>query len=208
MLETLVNLALRGGRMILMRHSSIRDNASSADNQQERLRATIDPWFISGFVDGEGSFHVAVARRTDLPRKWVIIPEFHVSQHRDRAVVLRELQQFFDCGSIRANHAGRSNDVTEVFVVRNRHDLLTRIIPFFKRYPMRSSKQQDFVCFAHIVTAMEAGQHQTYEGFRSLVIKAFQMNGGGRYRTRTLEEIVGEESSETTRQGQKIEGIR
>src|SRR4051794_26226392 len=34
-----------------------RDNASGADNQQERLDA-----YIAGFVDGEGSFHVAVQR--------------------------------------------------------------------------------------------------------------------------------------------------
>src|ERR1043165_9547942 len=35
----------------------VRDNAPGADNQQERL----DP-YIAGFVDGEGSFHVAVQR--------------------------------------------------------------------------------------------------------------------------------------------------
>jgi hypothetical protein len=33
------------------------DNAIGADNQQERLDA-----YISGYVDGEGSFHVAVQR--------------------------------------------------------------------------------------------------------------------------------------------------
>ncbi len=169
---------------------STSENASSADDQQERLKLTIEPWFISGFVDGEGTFHVAFARRQDLPKKWAIIPEFHVSQHRDRASVLYEIQRFFNCGMIRENHAGRSNDVTQVFVVRNRSDLVQKIIPFFRRYPLRSQKANDFTIFAEIVEGMDKGVHSTEEGFRSLVTRAFQMNGGGRYRKRKIEEIV------------------
>ncbi len=174
------------------------ENASSADNQQERLQK-IDPWYISGFVDGEGTFHVALARRTDLPKKWAIIPEFHVSQHRDRALVLEEIQTYFGCGTIRENHRGRANDVTRVFVVRNRRDLLDKIIPFFRQYHLRSEKRHDFQAFAEIVSAMERGSHHSDEGFLSIVRRALQMNGGGKYRKRKIEEFS-EESSETVRQ--------
>ncbi len=172
--------------------------ALSADNQQERLQK-IDPWYISGFVDGEGTFHVSFARRTDLPKKWAIIPEFHVSQHQDRASVLDEIQKYFGCGIIRENHRGRSNDVTRVLVVRKRRDLLDKIIPFFRRYTLRSQKRDDFRAFAEIVSAMERGTHHSPEGFHLIVTKAFQMNGGGRYRKRKIEEFS-EESSETIRQ--------
>ena len=174
------------------------ENILSADNQQERLQK-ISPWYISGFVDGEGTFHVSFARRKDLPRKWAIIPEFHISQHQDRASVLNEIQTYFGCGIIRENHRGRTNDVTRVLVVRNRRDLLDKIIPFFRRYPLRSQKRDDFRIFAEIVLEMEQGNHQSNEGFHSIVKKAFQMNGGGRYRKRKIEEFS-KESSETTRQ--------
>lgn len=175
-----------------------RKNPSSADNQQERLQK-INPWYISGFVDGEGTFHVSITRRTDLPKQWAIIPEFHVSQHQDRAQVLTEIQQYFSCGTIRENHRGRKNDVTRVFVVRNRRDLLDKIIPFFRRYPLRSQKRDDFRIFAEIVLEMEQGNHHSESGFQAIVLKAFRMNGGGRYRKRKLEEFS-EESSETVRQ--------
>ncbi len=173
-----------------MDYTTLSKNASSADNQQERLTLTIEPWFISGFVDGEGTFHVAFAKRTDLPKQWAIIPEFHISQHKDRASVLYEIQQYFNCGAIRENHAGRQNDVTQVFVVRNRNDLVQKIIPFFRSYPLRSQKKQDFEIFAEIVEAMNNRYHHSNEGFQLLVAKAFQMNSGGKYRKRKMEEIV------------------
>ncbi len=171
------------------------ENVPSADNQQERPQG-INPWYISGFVDGEGTFHVSFARRTDLPKKWAIIPEFHVSQDFARSSVLEEIKTSFDCGQIKQNHRGKSNDSTYVFVVRNRQDLINKIIPFFDRYPMRSSKQKDFLVFAQIVALMENGYHRSEKGFREITWKAFQMNGGGKYRKRKMAEIL-EESSET-----------
>lgn len=178
--------------------SSRSKNASSADNQQERPQR-INPWYISGFVDGEGTFHISFARRPDLPKQWAIIPEFHVSQDFSRATVLKELQDYFKCGVVRENHRGKLSDSTHVLVVRSRRDLIDKIIPFFKQYPLLSTKNDDFQIFSEIVELMEIGHHQTVKGFREIAKKAFKMNGGGRYRKRKLEEIL-EESSETIRQ--------
>lgn len=173
------------------------ENVSSADNQQERLQE-INPWYISGFVDGEGSFHISISRRTDLPLGWVIIPEFHVSQDVGRSSVLNELQNYFGCGIIKENHRGRLSDSTKVFVVRNKKDLIEKIIPFFENYPMRSSKQSDYLMFAEIVQMMLRHEHLTLSGFEEIVKKSFQMNGNGKYRKRNIQEIL-EESSETVR---------
>ena len=50
------------------------------------------------------------------------------------------------------------------YVVRRRTDLLETIIPFFERYPMLSSKQQDFEKFARCVHLISAGRHLTTDG--------------------------------------------
>ena len=126
------------------------NNASSAVNQQERL----DP-YIAGYVDGEGSFHVAVQRHPTTRMGWQLVPEFHVSQDVSRAEVLDLIRDRLGCGSIRENHRG-SRDTTLVYVVRRRVDLLTRVIPFFERQPMISGKQREFETFALIVRAMTA----------------------------------------------------
>jgi hypothetical protein len=89
--------------------------------------------------------------------------------------------EILGCGSLRQNHRG-SNDHTYVLVVRRRKDLLERVIPFFERNPLLSSKQEEFVTFAHIVRAMARGEHLESEGFERLVARALRMNGGGRYR--------------------------
>jgi hypothetical protein len=152
------------------------DNPSSADNQQERLDA-----YIAGFVDGEGSFHVAICRNTSTKTGRQLVPEFHVSQNAERREVLDLIHRRLGCGRIQANHRV-SADTTLVYVVRNREDLLTRVIPFFETQPILSSKQRDFLTFAGIVRAMARGVHLTADGFDVLVTEALSMNGGGRYR--------------------------
>jgi LAGLIDADG endonuclease len=162
------------------------DNVSSAVNQQERL----DP-YIAGFVDGEGSFHVAVQRHPTTRMGWQLVPEFHVSQDVSRAEVLYLIRDRLGCGYIRENHRG-SRDTSLVFVVRRRADLMTKVIPFFEAQPLISGKQQEFVTFAGIVRAMHAGEHLDAAGFVRLKALAIVMNGGGRYRR-----IHRPESSET-----------
>jgi hypothetical protein len=165
------------------------ENPLGADNQQERLDA-----YIAGYVDGEGSFHVAIQRNSCTRAKWQLVPEFHVSQNEERRQVLDLIAQRLDCGRIRQNHRG-SADTCLVFVVRERKALLTKVIPFFESQPLISTKQRDFETFAQIVRAMAEGEHLSQDGFELLRRKALQMNGGGRYRRVNLHP----ESSETIR---------
>ena len=103
-----------------------RDNAPGAANQQERLDA-----YLAGFVDGEGTFHVAVCRSSSAEAALQLVPEFHVSQNPERRQVLDLLERRLGCGRIRENHRG-SRDTTLVFVVRRRLDLLQQVIPFLR----------------------------------------------------------------------------
>lgn len=164
----------------------------SADNQQERLN-----YYISGFVDGEGSFHVAIQKVAHVKFKYQLLPEFHVSQSKDRPQVLQLIQKVLGCGYIKDNFRGKDNNL--VLVVRNRSDLTSKVIPFFREYSMLSEKQKDFEVFAYIVESMDAGKHLVYENFVHLLSKAMQMNGKGKYRKLKLQEILDDlESSETT----------
>ena len=68
------------------------DNPTGAGNQQERL----DP-YIAGYVDGEGSFHVAVQRNPSTRLGYQLVPEFHVSQAPERRQVLDLIRQRLGC---------------------------------------------------------------------------------------------------------------
>src|SRR5438445_12002266 len=99
------------------------DNASGAVNQQERLDA-----YIAGYVDGEGSFHVAIQRNPSTRSGWQLVPEFHVSQNPERASVLLLLKERLGCGRIRAKGRSGGGDRSLVYVVRDRRDLFAMAI--------------------------------------------------------------------------------
>jgi LAGLIDADG endonuclease len=158
------------------------DNVSGADNQQERLDS-----YIAGYVDGEGSFSVSVQRNATCRIGFQLIPEFHVSQNGDRAQVLELIHQRLGCGYIKPNSR---RDRALVFVVRKRVDLTERVIPFFERNPMLSSKQADFQKFAQIVRELSLDHHRTEAGFRRLLDLALSMNGDGRFRKVRWNELL------------------
>ena len=162
--------------------SMARKNVLSADNQQGRLQHQLAPWYVSGFVDGEGSFHIALYKDVRMKTGWKIIPEFHVSQRISSRSILDRLVLFFACGYVKANHRTNPNDLTYVYVVRDRNDLLEKIIPFFERYPLNTEKEKDFRMFARIVRMMNDNHHRTTAGVKKIITLAYQMNGSGRYR--------------------------
>ena len=168
------------------------DNVKGADNQQERLDG-----YIAGYVDGEGSFSITINRNPTSRLKLQLVPELHVSQNGDRREVLDLIQKRLDCGYIKRN--GRKDQVM-VFVVRKRYDLLTKVVPFFERNPLISSKRKEFESFAQVVRAMAAGEHLGELGFSQILELSLSMNGNGRFRQVGWKGLMSHpESSETVR---------
>ena len=157
------------------------DNVLSADNQQERLN-NINPWYITGFVEGEGTFHVALYKDLKMKQGIKVIPEFHVNQSQLRLETLKFIQQYFDCGYLKQNHIKRKKDDTFVFVIRNRNDLLNKIIPFFEKYKFLSKKQKTFNYFKKIIIMMNNQEHLTKSGIRKIIELSYKMNENGKYR--------------------------
>jgi hypothetical protein len=99
-----------------------------------------------------------------------------VSQNSDRAEVLLEIQRHFACGTVRPDRS----DKTLKWEVRNLSLIVERIIPHFRRYPMRSGKQRDFELFADVCGRMSRGEHLTANGLRQIVCLAGRMNPSGK----------------------------
>ncbi len=138
----------------------------SADNQQERL----DAHWITGFVDGEGCFHVAINKLQKMSLGWQVLPEFRVVQHQRDEQTLHQLKDFFGFGNVRVNHGDRKE-----FRVRGLQNL-NKLIEFFKKYPFRTSKQRNFEVFSEIISIMNNGKHLTNEGLDEIAVLASTMN--------------------------------
>jgi hypothetical protein len=153
-----------------------RYNASGADNQQERLAFT--EWVV-GFVDGEGCFTVSFFKhpKSRLRLKWQVFPEFVVVQSAKSRGALEKINKFFQCGSCYLNKRYDNHHEHQMkYVVRNRMDLLGKIIPFFEQHPLRTTKQKDFQIFARIVRKMRKGEHLTEKGLRQIRKMTMEMN--------------------------------
>ena len=169
-----------------------------AGNQQGRPDEAVCH-YVAGFVDGEGSFHIAVQRNPSTRWKWQVIPEFHVSQNDGNQHVLELIRKVLGCGYLKPNHR-HSRDRTYVLVVRDRADLATKVVPFFGKYELRTTKRADFERFARIVGMMKAGRRLSLDGLREILRIAFEMNQGGIRRRVKLDDILaGLEPSETIR---------
>jgi hypothetical protein len=138
------------------------DNPPGAENQQERL--TTAGWVV-GFVDGEGCFSCSIYRCHKMTLGWQVRPAFDVVQGESSRDALEELVQFFGCGKIYRNRR-RDNHREDLlrYNVYRLEDLCTKIVPFFRENPLRTSKQKNFEKFVRIVELMELRRHLSVEG--------------------------------------------
>ncbi|MBI2442733.1 MAG: LAGLIDADG family homing endonuclease [Candidatus Levybacteria bacterium] len=148
------------------------DNALSADNQQA-AKEEISNEYLSGFTDGEGCFYVGFSKRIDLPLRWQVITEFHVSQNPGGKNVLEALQQRLGCGYLKPNHAQSLKDKTWVLIVKDRKELKEKLVPFFEKYPLHTSKRDDFFVFVMVLDLIDQGKHLTKDGFKEVVELVF-----------------------------------
>lgn len=135
-----------------------------------RVSRLTDEW-ISGFIDGEGCFHIGISKHNDLRIGYQILPELTVVQHKRDLDLLHELRSTMNCGVVRRNHGDRF-----CWRVRNLQNLSEVIIPFFDKHPLRSKKYVDFLKFRKVVMKMQKGEHLTKDGFQQIVKIASKMN--------------------------------
>ena len=153
--------------------------------------------YLAGFADGEGCFYVGVHPTTNVTLGLQVIPEFHVSQNGERISVLRLFVEALGCGSIKKNAAANSRDKSYVLVVKRHCDLYEKVIPFFRRFPLRSEKHQEFLKFAQVVEMMHRKEHLTIEGLKRISEIAFSMNGAKFRKYRLTQLLQSLEPSET-----------
>ena len=141
----------------------------------------LDPAYVVGLVDGEGSFTVYIRNPDDarlVKRRVVVEPKFYIKLIERDKDILAALQKFFGCGSIYVQKDRRPNHQQcyryEVF---RWEELTTIIIPFFKQNNLLfASKRHDFKIFVQIMSKLNRGVHKNDNGLRQLFDLKQQMH--------------------------------
>lgn len=137
-----------------------RENPSSADNQQERLR--ISPEYIVGLVDGEGYFSVSTRRRKiDRWEVKEVALKFGIELKDADRPLLEAIHEWFGVGKLYLKVDKRPNFTNLcVFRIERHRDIIEIILPFFKKYPLKTpSKNRDFQRFADIASLVKEKKH-------------------------------------------------
>jgi hypothetical protein len=132
------------------------------DFTKARIDEVLNPNWVTGFIDGEGSFIIAILPSTGPTKKKVSL-RISVTQKSHSSGVLYELQNFFKCGQVIAS----SKDCMR-FVVQSKEDIINKIIPHFTNYPLITSKELNFESLREASEIVRKGEHLSLEGLNKI----------------------------------------
>ena len=130
-----------------------------------------DPHWISGFVDGEGCFFIALnssSNKVGGTVQW----KFLVAQHSRDTLLLKSFVNYFNCGNYYFKHSGEAVE----FVVSKFKDIHEKILPFFEKYPLIGSKSIDFTDFYKAAQLIKSKVHLELEGLEKIKQIKLTMN--------------------------------
>lgn len=161
------------------------------DNQQERLstkpKITKElKWYLSGFVDGEGSFCLNIKKKDESKYGFTIDPAFYVYQHKSKRVILEIFKFVFGTGSI---HIKSSPDTVLTYQITGIRNCYEKVLPFFRKYPL-ITKKETFQIFEKAIELMFKKQHLSKEGKLELLDLAYMLNQRGKGRKWNKEKFV------------------
>jgi predicted methyltransferase len=86
-------------------------------------------------------------------------------QERDRDL-LEKVKNTLECGAVYFQKEARANHCQCYrYTVSSHKDILNKVIPFFKQYPLQStSKQKSFKAFCKVASLIEKKKHLTEAG--------------------------------------------
>ena len=148
------------------------------------MRNRLNPFYITGFTEGEGSFYVGILPRR-MKNGWEVRPSFSLSQNEKDKELVSSLIDFFGCGFVRPS----KNDRTVKYEVRSLKDIENKIIPHFEKYQLEGRKKKDFDAFKKAVEIMKINKHLEKEGLIEIVSLVLTMTKNHR-RIKSLKNII------------------
>jgi hypothetical protein len=133
----------------------------------------INPNYITGLADGEGSFTAYVKNpdsKKKVKRRTKVEPRFYLKLIEKDKDILYKLKNFFGCGNVYFQRDKRINHQDCYrYEVTNRNDLEKIIIPFFKKNSLKlRSKKNDFEIFCRIMRMVMNNDHLKESGLRKI----------------------------------------
>ena len=101
------------------------------------LDRRLDPWFVTGLSDSEGTFTVIIDANQKRILGWRVQAKYQIGLHKRDLDLLLKVKEFFGhIGSI-----GKCDNMV-FYSVSSVKDIKNTIIPHFSNYPLLTQKNQ------------------------------------------------------------------
>lgn len=134
--------------------------------------------YVVGLTDGEGCFYINIWKSPAYKAGFAVQMHFHLKmQERDKEL-LEKVRNTLGCGAVYFQKEQRTNHCQCYrYTVSSKNDILSTVIPFFKRYPLQSaSKRANFEIFCQIAELVQQGRHLHLEGIEEIRALKSRMN--------------------------------
>ena len=156
--------------------NTINENLIKLDSNKiitiENLK--LNPWFITGFTDGDGSFYIALRKDSSCKHGFSIGLEYKLVAEVNNLnlKLLESVKSYFnEIGTI------SKDKNTYQYVVRSKNDL-KKISEHFNNYPLQTTKYIHYMLWFKVLDLIETKEHLTLKGFMDiLAIKSVYPNG-------------------------------
>ena len=132
----------------------------------------LNPYYITGFTDGEGCFSVSIFRDNRMLTGWQVKAVYKISLHNKDRPLLVLFQKFLGVGKIYKH--GENSVEFRVSALKN----LKAVINHLDKYPLITKKLADYVLFKQAVKLIADKEDLTWEGLLKLVNIKATLNTG------------------------------
>lgn len=123
----------------------------------------VNPYWITGFVEAEGCFHIAIIKSKAYKIGCQIRLDFSVVQHSRDKDLMANLINYFNSGALYENTGHVTYRATKL------SDIQEKIIPFFQKYPLHGYKFSDYEKFCSVAELIKNKVHLTSEGLEKII---------------------------------------
>ena len=145
---------------------------STLTANKTQIQLIINPWFLTGFSDGEACFMINIYKRDNHEVGWGARATFQIGLHKKDLPILNSIKDNFGVGniSIKANGC--------VFYSVQAIKDLDVILNHFDKYPLITKKHADYLLFKMAINLIKEKAHLNSEGLRKLVAIRASLNWG------------------------------
>jgi hypothetical protein len=135
-------------------------------------RAVLSPYYVTGFIDAEGCFHIGIYKHKSFKRGYSVEAVFVIHLGQKDFALLKRIQSYFGVGNL--YKLGKGSIQYKVSSVKE----LGVILDHFDKYPLNTQKGADYELFKLAVKIINRKEHLTKEGLQEIVNIKASLNKG------------------------------